>query len=276
MKLVVGLVVSVNDDLILTLEVIKSLIDQTDREFNTLVLFNGFKEIPRNIEAVLSGLFAKIIIDQEQKFFYQRLNELMSLMADDDVFVRVDADDVCLPHRIEMTRNAVLRCEENGKKYVVYGGAWEITASGSRGLRKPIDVRKHFSGSKLSNPIVHSTVAFPVQAVRRAGGYPPFQKAQDLALWIKLYTLGFSFESIDQPLVYFMLPQNPGKKRGLKYFKSELYIYIYALRRKYVSPLKFVLSTIRKFTVRALFTLTPDWLSSRIIDEIIKYRHNKL
>ena len=276
MKLVVGLVVSVSDDLVLTLEVIKSLINQTDREFNTLVLFNGFNEIPRNIEALLAGLSAKIIIDQEQKFFYQRLNELMSWMADDEVFVRVDADDICLPHRIAMTRNAVLRCEQKGKEYVVYGGAWEITASGSRGLRRTIDVRKHFSGSKLSNPIVHSTVAFPVHAVRRAGGYPPFQKAQDLALWIKLYTLGFYFEGIERPVVYFMLPQNPGKKRGLKYFKSELDIYIYALRLKYVSPPKFVLSSIKKFTIRSLFTLTPDWLSSRIIDEIIKYRHNKL
>ena len=274
MKLVAALVVSQCDDLKLTSKVLESLENQTDKEFSTIVLLNGFSEVPSLITQKIRSLDISVIKNEKIMQFWEALNLILSNCHKDDIFIRVDADDICLPMRMEYTKQVFINSENNKK--IIYGDAIEVSRGGNKAKRDQVDVNKHFQNSKLSNPIVHSTVAFRVGDILENGGYPSFRRAQDLALWLRLFKAKFDFIRIPFPLVEFQLPTNPRVSRGLRYFISEIQIYKFAYKIGYADLMSVIIALSNKAFIRLLFSILPGSLTTRLINDIIKHRHNKL
>ena len=254
MKLVAALVVSQCDDLKITTKVLESLENQTNKEFSTIILLNGFSEVPSLITQKMCSLDIRVIKNEKMMQFWEALNLLLSNCHKDDIFIRVDADDICFPMRMEHTKQAFINSKN---KKIIYGDAIEVSRSGNKAKRDQVDVYEHFQNSKLSNPIVHSTVAFRVGDILENGGYPSFRRAQDLALWLTLFKAKFDFIRIPFPLVEFQLPTNPRVSRGLRYFISEIQIYKFAYKIGYADLLSVIIALSNKAFIRLAFSILP-------------------
>jgi hypothetical protein len=126
------------------------------------------------------------------------------LMIDSPLVARMDADDVCMPGRIERQIEAL---GHSGDDVAVVGsGVTLISPEGEAegGWSGSLRGRGEFLFSLLANtvPLYHPAVMFRREAVASVGGYDPdFAPAEDYDLWVKLALAGYSASVTKEPLL---------------------------------------------------------------------------
>jgi glycosyltransferase involved in cell wall biosynthesis len=122
-------------------------------------------------------------------------------MARAPLIARFDADDICLPHRLE---RQVAFLEAHPDVDVLGGGLEIFTAeAGTIAIRDyPVDpdvIERRF---QITTPIAHPTVMMRKSVLDRFGGYDPsFRFAEDLDLWLRLLNNGVRFSNLPEVLV---------------------------------------------------------------------------
>ncbi len=127
-------------------------------------------------------------------------------MADTDAeFVaRIDADDVCMPERVQVQLEEMRR---RPSLLVLGSAAVEIDEVGAqRGIRTvPTGSRQVRRALQWRNALIHPSVIMRRQPVLAAGGYNVrSERAQDYELWLRLMAVG-ELDNQGSPLIQYRL-----------------------------------------------------------------------
>ena len=184
-------------------EAIQSIINQTYKDFEFIIINDGSTD---NSMQIIKG-FADdriVLIDRENKGFPYSLNEGIKL-AKGMFIVRMDADDVCQPDRIELQ----LQFLQQNPEYVAIGSnATEIDENGNEiytsnliqnGDRIDIEMKKRLENGMPLNPFYHSSTMFKKEAWENIGGYPLI-RGEDVIFFNRMKEQG-KFINLPQPLL---------------------------------------------------------------------------
>ena len=121
--------------------------------------------------------------------------------AKGDLFLRMDADDICTPDRFELQFEAIT----NGHYDLICSSYDFIDENGN-----PLDQKApFFTGKQISmllplrNIIHHPTVIMKRDIFERVGGYRNYHCAQDYDLWLRLKLLGCKFYMMPDKLLHY-------------------------------------------------------------------------
>lgn len=117
-----------------------------------------------------------------------------------ELIARMDADDRCLPSRLE---RQVAFLQSNPEVSVVGTAAWKVDRFGQRiGLLTMPEGHEEISRTIFRRtPFVHPSVMMRKSFLERVGGYDPrFRRAQDADLWLRGLRHG-RYHNLPEPLL---------------------------------------------------------------------------
>lgn len=170
-------------------EAIDSVLNQTWTDFEFLVINDGSKDRTKEILDSYTDPRMKVV-HQQNKGLITTLNEGI-MMAEGDIIARMDADDICLPERLQVQMDFLLSHPE----YVLVGSEADIMDKDGNYLMPLIpiahtdeEIREKIN---LKVPFIHPCVTFRRSAVIAAGMYPKNAlDFEDHLLWKKLLSVG--------------------------------------------------------------------------------------
>jgi glycosyltransferase involved in cell wall biosynthesis len=170
-------------------EAVESILKQTYTNFEFLIINDGSKD--NTLEVLKKYDDPRIkIIDQKNKGLIASLNEGIDI-AKGDIIARMDADDVCLPNRLEL-QNKFLKEHPD---YVMIGSEADAMDKDGNYLMKlvPIGHTNEEINERIDDkcPFIHPCVTFRKNAVIKAGKYPRNALTfEDHLLWKELLAIG--------------------------------------------------------------------------------------
>jgi glycosyltransferase involved in cell wall biosynthesis len=193
-------------------EAMESLLQQTTKAFQILVIVDGGSDDSATWLRNLENRLARVgfpwprlrVLEQEHAGITTTLNRLL-YETRTPWLVRMDADDVSYPTRLERLRTAIEEHSDAGLIYSLADYHPQDRCAGqfrcSRGTPEELQAMVR-SGYLLS--ICHSSVALNVEKVRAVGGYRMNLHAEDADLWWRL-ALRYKIHFIPEPLVGFRI-----------------------------------------------------------------------
>lgn len=166
-------------------EAIDSVLNQTFRDFELLIVNDGSTDQTKEIiESYADNRIC--LVNQENKGIAKALNTGLQL-AKGELIARFDADDICLPERLEKQ----LGFMEANTEYIVTGSEAEyITENGQHLFYFKCPAYTNEEINKIIRhtcPFIHSTVMYRKNAVLKTGGYPvDAHNFEDHLLWIQM------------------------------------------------------------------------------------------
>ena len=186
-------------------EAVRSVFEQTMRDFTFLVLNNGSTdgsgEYLAKVEAERAEEWPRLRVHHLPENIGRTavLNKGLELV-DTEVTAIIDADDLAMPARIA-TQAAFLR--DHPDIVLVGSDVMYIDRAGTRIGEEhfPADHQALCNRLPLYNQFAHAACAFRTRAAREAGGYPTaYPYAQDMGLWVAMLQGGGKVASIQTPL----------------------------------------------------------------------------
>jgi len=172
-------------------EAVESVLAQSFTDFELLALNDGSTDGSGEILHAFEKSDPRVrVVSRPNHGLVKTLNELIEL-ASAPLLARMDADDVCLPDRLEL-QAAFL---DANPEVVCVGGAVEFIDEAGRTLHRPAPVRGDDAVQREAlcgrTPICHPASIFRAEAIRKVGGYRASTwPAEDLDLWLRLGELG--------------------------------------------------------------------------------------
>ncbi len=180
-------------------EAIQSVLDQGFADFEFLIIHDGSTD--DSLKRIQGFEDPRIrVIDQENRGLIDSLNLGLRLCRAEWV-ARMDADDVCLPHRLE-TQMSYLKANPD---CILVGSQAQVMDKEGRYLMDLVP-QGHRHEEILARaldrcPFIHPCVIFHRPTVLDLGGYPKDALTfEDHLLWMKLIQLG-PVSNIPEPLV---------------------------------------------------------------------------
>lgn len=141
------------------------------------------------------------------------LNHGLSLCSN-DIIVRMDADDVSLPHRFKRlieTFESFPNVDAVSSWIDEFEGQHDNIVSSRRLPEFPYELN---SFAKSRSPLNHAAAAFKRSALMLVGGYVHFPLYEDYYLWARLLQSGFKFYNIQESLLLVRVSSDMYKRRG--------------------------------------------------------------
>lgn len=180
---------------------IESILSQTFADFEFLIVNDGSKD--NTLEIIQSYNDPRIkLINQQNKGLIDTLNESIKI-AEGKYIARMDADDICLPHRLQTEYDFL----EQNPDYVLVGSDVDIIDKDGNFLLKliPVGYEHEEIAAKVDEkcPFNHPSVMFRKQAVIDAGYYPKNALSfEDHLLWKEMLMVG-KVKNLNQTLVQY-------------------------------------------------------------------------
>lgn len=199
-------------------EAVKSVLTQTDPDFRFIIVANNCNE---DLWAYLNE-FNDARIELFRTSIGQlsfNLNYGLNL-AHPGYILRMDADDISLPDRLERTK---LMLSEKGYPDLLAGGAYVINESDEDigYVCYPCEDFELKASLWRTNKIIHPASCFKVESVLSLGGYCGGFMSEDYDLWLRAArTNGFTFCNVNVPFIKYRI--NPGQARGKKMAYAEV------------------------------------------------------
>lgn len=204
-------------------EAMDSLLGQTTEDFEILAIVDGGTDASAAYLRDLENRMARVgfpwprlrVLEQEHAGITKTLNRLLYEVRT-PWLIRMDADDVSYPYRVERLTQAIQEHPDAGLIYSLAEYHPRDRCAGqfrcSRGT--PEELREMVrSGYLLS--ICHSTVALNVEKVRAIGGYRMDIHAEDADLWWRL-ALRYEIHCVPETLVGFRINPASVSSRNLE------------------------------------------------------------
>ncbi|NJR50760.1 MAG: glycosyltransferase [Leptolyngbyaceae cyanobacterium CSU_1_3] len=178
---------------------LQSVFAQTFTDWELILIDDGSSDDSLTIALSLQDPRVRVYCDQESRGLNIRLNQLVQ-MAKAPYFLRMDADDVMHPQRLEKQYQQLIQHDRNT---VIGSAAYSINAASQvTGLRLTCSQQK--SGFSARHSFIHPTVAASIEWFQR-NPYSEdfiFQRSQDAELWCRTtdHTL---FVNLSEPLLYY-------------------------------------------------------------------------
>jgi GT2 family glycosyltransferase len=186
-------------------EAVESILNQTMRDFEFVIVDDGSTDATRDI--IKSYRDERIVlIERAHAGLADSLNAGIS-RARASLICRMDADDVSLPHRLETQ----LHCISHDPGVAVLGAGCTYTNKDGTPLgtqevsceHEPL--LRNILNARAKGIILHPTVMMRKEAFCRAGGYRDrFAVCEDVDLWLRISELGRLRIISDRCLLYRM------------------------------------------------------------------------
>ena len=186
-----------------------------------------------------------------------------------DYIARMDADDYCLPERIEKQMELFA---ENDKLGAVGCLVEEFIGEPENIISRVALPEKHSDIIKFAKkrcPIRHSALLIKKEALISCGNYSDIRFGEDYDIAVKLIMQGYRLYNIQKVYVYMRTTPDFFKRRGgLKYLKS-----IYRLKNNF-KKIGFYsgFDFIRSFTPHAAVCLMPNFLRGFIYKKFLRQK----
>lgn len=135
-----------------------------------------------------------------------------------EIIIRADSDDVCIPERIEVQVKYLAEHPEIAavSSYVdEFDEDWNAPKSIKKLPLHPEQLKKMV---KFRNPLNHMAVAFRKSAVVDVGSYRHMPCIEDYDLWVRLVAKGYKLANIDKVLVHARVGNGMIKRRSNKQY----------------------------------------------------------
>lgn len=206
MKTAVIISVYKNDTLPVLKEAFDSLFKQSRQEFDIFVQIDG--DITPDLDIYLDTLYKEKKIHSlykrsENRGLAYSLNELIKRVLDlkYDYIIRMDADDICSPERIEHQLDYLNKHPE-----VDLLGGWIEEFNTDTKERRIVYYPEHhndiFNLLAKRSPIAHVTAAFRSSFFHKYGLYNVTSQCEDLELWVRAFKKGAKMHNLQEVLVY--------------------------------------------------------------------------
>ncbi len=221
--------------------------------------------VSEEIDSVLESrqsLIYRILRIPKNQGLATALNQLISVLEDEEFIFRMDADDVSDLNRYQKQIDYFYRHPQID---ILGTDIWEMEELNGhkRLVTYALNHEDALRWLCRGVPVAHPTVCFKRRVLDNLGGYPISGLNEDIALWFLCAKKGFRFGNIHEPLLYFTISSNFWKRRSTSKALSELKIYILGLWRlegltwKYIFPiLRFLLRLMPSLIVRWAYTLS--------------------
>ena len=225
-------------------EAISSIRNQTFRSFELIILNDGSTD--QSIEVIKMHAAADpriVVVDRENKGLVATLNEGVRL-AKADFIARMDADDICAPHRFAKQVEYFTCYPE----CVAVGSRVELIDPEGLPIRLMVDGLKHeeidtlnLQGQGLA--IAHPTVMFRREAALQVEGYRiDYKHAEDVDFFLRMAEVGILANLKDVLLQYRQHSNSVGYAHALAQMQSARAAARDALQRRRL-PVPSVLNT---------------------------------
>lgn len=210
---------------------VESILNQTYRDFEFIIINDGSVDKTQDILEEFQKQDNRIkIVSRTNKGLVYSLNEGVSL-ARGEYIVRMDADDVSAPERLQKQLEYVQRHD------LVVCGTWaeEINTLGNKikELKYPPSTEKIKFYTLLHNPFIHSSVMFRKDVFEKVGGYRAFFKhIEDYEFWTRI-VFKYKTGNITEPLLKYRIheEQITRKKKGVMFIKGILVRFLCLIRK---------------------------------------------
>jgi glycosyltransferase involved in cell wall biosynthesis len=183
-----------------------------------------------------------------------------------DLVARMDTNDVSLPLRFKKQ----VEYMQNNPEIVASSGIieeWDNLLEKFMFRRNlPDDTNAVYKFAKMRSPLSHVASIFRKSIILLVGGYPPFYRSQDYALWSLLLSKGYKLSNISDVLCHVRFGNEGMKRRGLSYFKSEWILLKYQYRIHFLNIYEYTRNIITRFIARML----PDIMKMQLYKYIKK------
>ena len=177
---------------------INSILSQTERNFEFLIMDDGSKDRSKEILDTFSNKDKRIKIFKNNKNL--GLTESLNYLVKESKFkiiARQDADDYSHPLRLEKQ----LKTLKNTKYSIC------TTRAKSMQTNKKIPGISYFLPNKIllnyKNPFVHGTLMMDKEVFFNVGGYDnEFKFSQDYKLFLDIYEKGYKVKTLNEVLYY--------------------------------------------------------------------------
>ena len=234
---------------------IQSIIDQTLKPSEVILIINGYFEA-QNVDDLKNEFSNKIELgiynlDNNYGLAYA-LNFGLS-KCNFDLVARMDPDDISLPERFEMQYSLMIN-----NPHLAASSAWieefneDLTES--KGVRTtPLgDINIDNKYAKLRSPLNHIPAIIRKSIILKIGGYPNFKKGQDYALWSLVLVKGYKLRNIGKVLAKVRSSSSKTDRRGIKRLYSEIPVIYFQYKISYLSLYEFIFSLTIRVTMRLL------------------------
>lgn len=245
-------------------QAVTSVLNQTFKDFELIVTDDGSKDNTLNILKSIQDSRLKIITDGTNRGIAYRLNQQIDL-ARSDIFVRMDADDVMFPYRLEKQLDLLTQrpdVDVTGASAIVIGENNELLGKRVAGNKEYPSANDYFVTARF----IHPTVAGRTEWFRKWRYSDQMSGNEDLDLWIRSHKESV-FYNINEPLLFYRDPYKFRLKtylfRQRRYWKCA-----WKLRRYMKTPLFFLSCVGRGLASSALAILLTvigkeEWMIAR-------------
>nr|WP_315255274.1 glycosyltransferase [uncultured Flavobacterium sp.] len=222
---------------------IDSVLQQTFQDFQLLLVNDGSKDNSLEIMKSYNDPRIKIINDGVNKGLIFRLNEMVQL-SEGHYFVRMDADDVMFPDRIEKQLELLTN---NPEIDLVYGDAVSINKDNHiLGYKKSQKVNNK---NDILNGVfpIHPTVMTKREVLLKNPYREGFIQMEDMELWYRIIE-DFHFQNLNHPILFYREDSSRNSGKHLKMIKGKLK-FADAYQMNTVNKIKIVLESYIKYTI---------------------------
>ena len=186
-------------------EAIESVLNQTFKDFELIVIndcsTDGTSEILNRFAQIDSRV--KVHNNEVNLRLPSSLNKAISL-AQGKYIARMDADDICLPERLEKQYEYM----ENNPNVALSSCRFMTLKNGvisSGGCGGKCDSESIKALLLVTNPILHPGIIAKADVIRSLGYDKNFTCTEDMELWTRFITAGYNVEIIPQYLMIYRL-----------------------------------------------------------------------
>lgn len=196
-------------------DAIKSVINQTYRNWNLILLNDGSTDSSLAIAQSFASDKISVVSDGENKGLVYRLNQLSEL-ADGTYFARMDADDIMHFKRLEKQVEFLQR----DIKLDVVGSSYYAIDTNNHiiGLREAKYKPKNSVDILKNGCFAHPSVTGRLEWFKSNKYDGNWERMEDIELWLRTFSKS-KFRNIDEPLLFYRVFGTPVIS---KYVKSNL------------------------------------------------------
>ena len=237
-------------------QAIRSMIDQTIKPDEIVIVYDGklTPELYQTMDEFINKFPELFTIIENKKNIGLGLSLNRGLEVCRNEFIaRMDTDDISLLDRCEKQLNLF---KKNSNLDICSGYIDEFIGEPCNIVSTrcvPKNNEEIYEYIKKRCPINHPAAMFKKKSVINAGGYLDCFWNEDYYLWIRMYEKEAIFANIDNPLVLGRIGKEMYQRRGgKKYFKSEVFLQNYMLKKKIINYHTYILNIIKRFIVQIL------------------------
>lgn len=196
---------------------IKSILAQSFGDFEFIIVDDRGRNDVERILAEFNDSRVRLIVNKSNLGLVDSLNIAIRESAGKYV-VRMDTDDIALPHRIQRLYDFIVANPE----YAVVGSRVEEFSDDK--VYGILSVAGEKSAKDIMRGLVpvHPSVILNKKSVQEVGGYKDYKRAEDLVLWMELLMNGNRLYILKDVMLRYRVNPSDYSKRTIKHRGGEI------------------------------------------------------